>query len=155
MLLSSTATELIFNVSNLGVLPFWALMILLPGWQGTQKVMQSFIPLALLAVVYLLLFINSLGSTSAAALASPELGVIAQAFSDPSIMAVGWIHYLVMDLFVGRWIYWQGRETGIWTTHSLILCLFAGPIGLLSHFLTTAIVQKWPKSSSSLASTDT
>ncbi|UAJ73862.1 DUF4281 domain-containing protein [Synechocystis sp. PCC 7339] len=155
MLLSSTATELIFNVSNLGVLTFWALMILLPGWQGTQKVMQSFIPLALLAVVYLLLFINSLGSTSAAALASPELGVIAQAFSDPSIMAVGWIHYLVMDLFVGRWIYWQGRETGIWTTHSLILCLFAGPIGLLSHLLTTAIVQKWPKSSSSLASTDT
>ncbi len=155
MLLSSTATELIFNVSNLGVLPFWGLMILLPGWQGTQKVMQSLIPLALLAVVYLLLFINSLGSTSAAALASPELGVIAQAFSDPSIMAVGWIHYLVMDLFVGRWIYWQGRETGIWTTHSLILCLFAGPIGLLSHLLTTAIVQKWPKSSSSFAPTDT
>jgi hypothetical protein len=154
MILSASATELVFNVSNLAVLPFWALMILLPAWQGTQKVMQSFIPLALLAVVYLALFINSLSSASAAALASPELGAITGAFSDPVIMAVGWVHYIVMDLFVGRWIYWQGRETGVWTTHSLILCLFAGPIGLLSHLLTTAIAQQWQKSPSSPTPTD-
>jgi hypothetical protein len=42
-----------------------------------------------------------------------------------------------MDLFVGRWIYWEGQHTGIWTTHSLALCLFAGPLGLLSHILTS------------------
>jgi len=154
MILSASATELVFNLSNLAVLPFWALMILLPGWQGTQKVMGSFIPLALLASVYLALFVNSLGSTSATALASPELGTIAGAFSEPSIMAVGWVHYLVMDLFVGRWIYWQGRETGVWTTHSLILCLFAGPIGLLSHLLTTAIAQYGKKAPNPLTSTD-
>ncbi len=41
-----------------------------------------------------------------------------------------------MDLFVGRWIYWQGREKGVWTRHSLALCLFAGPVGLLSHLIT-------------------
>ena len=48
-----------------------------------------------------------------------------------------------MDLFVGRYIYWQGQETGVWTVHSLILCLFAGPIGLLSHIITFWIQKKW------------
>jgi hypothetical protein len=42
----------------------------------------------------------------------------------------------VMDLFVGRWIYWEGQRTGVWTVHSLVLCLFAGPMGLLSHLGT-------------------
>ena len=44
-----------------------------------------------------------------------------------------------MDLFVGRWIYWQGQEKQILTIHSISLCLFAGPIGLLSHIVTIAI----------------
>jgi hypothetical protein len=41
-----------------------------------------------------------------------------------------------MDLFVGRYIYLQGQKTGVWTIHSLALCLFAGPLGLLSHIFT-------------------
>ena len=55
-------------------------------------------------------------------------------------MATGWVHYLVMDLFIGRWIYWEGQRTGIWTVHSLVLCLFAGPIGLFSHIFTASVV---------------
>jgi hypothetical protein len=115
--------------------------------------MKSPIPIAILAAVYLFLFIGSLSAESAAALASPELSVIAQAFANEKIMAVGWVHYLVMDLFVGRWIYWQGRETGVWTVHSLILCLFARPIGLLSHLLTAAITKEWGKGNDSTTET--
>lgn len=47
-----------------------------------------------------------------------------------------------MDLFVGRWIYWQGQEKGTWTIHSIILCLFAGPVGLLSHIITASLSRK-------------
>lgn len=147
------ATELLFNLSNLFVLPFWGLMIVLPGWQWTEKVMKSPVPIAVLASVYLYLFVASFSSESIAALASPELGAIAQAFADEKIMAVGWVHYLVMDLFVGRWIYWQGRETGVWTVHSLILCLFAGPLGLLSHLITAAITDRGAKATNALAET--
>ena len=55
---------------------------------------------------------------------------------------------MVFDLFVGRWIYWQGQETGVFTRHSLALCLFAGPIGLLSHLVTDALWKRFasPKS---------
>jgi hypothetical protein len=134
-------TYQLFNGANLFVLPFWALIILLPNWQVTRRVMESYIPYLLLAGLYLYFFINSLTPENAQALSSPQLADIARAFSDEKVMATGWVHYLVMDLFVGRWIYWEGQRTGIWTFHSLALCLFAGPLGLLSHILTNWISQ--------------
>lgn len=127
----------IFNAANLFVLPFWILMIFLPNWGVTRKVMKSYIPFAILAIVYLYLFVNSINPESAAALSNPQLEDIARFFSDETVATTGWVHFLVMDLFIGRYIYWQGQETGVWTIHSLIFCLFAGPIGLLSHILTT------------------
>jgi hypothetical protein len=131
-----TTTQL-FNIANVFVLPFWALMILLPNWGVTRRVMQSFIPFVVLAALYLYFFISAITPESAQALSNPQLADIAKFFTDEKAAATGWIHFLVMDLFVGRWIYSEGQRTGIWTTHSILLCLFAGPLGLLSHILTT------------------
>lgn len=140
-------TELIFNSANIFVLPFWALMIFLPNWKVTRKVMESFIPFVLLAALYLYLLTSSITPESAAVLSNPTLPDIAKFFGEESAAAVGWIHFLVMDLFVGRWIYWEGQRTSIWTVHSIILCLFAGPFGLLSHILTYWITQKFFRNS--------
>lgn len=139
-------TSLIFAIANVFVLPFWGLMILLPNWGVTQRVMKSVIPFILLSGVYVYFFANSLNPESLEALSSPELSDLARAFSNEQVMATGWTHYLVMDLFVGRWIYWEGQKTGVWTIHSLIFCLFAGPVGLLSHLLTAWIGERWVKS---------
>lgn len=133
----------IFNGANLFVLPFWTLMIFLPNWGITRKVMQSYIPFVILAIVYCYLFFNSINPETAAALSNPQLADIAQFFADKTIAATGWVHFLIMDLFIGRYIYWKGQETGFWTIHSLIFCLFAGPIGLLSHILTTWTTQQF------------
>jgi hypothetical protein len=133
----------LFDNANLFVLPFWALMILLPNWGVTRRIMESPLPFVLLAGLYIYLFAGSLNSEAAQSLANPKLPDIARFFAEPSAAAIGWIHFLVMDLFVGRWIYWEGQRTGVWTIHSLILCLFAGPMGLLSHILTQAITQKF------------
>ncbi|OIP70548.1 MAG: hypothetical protein AUK43_08875 [Oscillatoriales cyanobacterium CG2_30_40_61] len=133
------AIDQIFNIANIFVLPFWALMIILPNWGVTRKVMESYLPFVLLACVYLYLFISSITPENAAALSNPKLSDIAHFFADENAAATGWIHFLVMDLFVGRWIYWDGQKTGIWTTHSLAFCLFAGPLGLLSHIATNWI----------------
>ncbi|BBD53237.1 MULTISPECIES: ABA4-like family protein [Planktothrix] len=143
------ATDQIFNVANIFVLPFWALIIILPNWGVTRKVMESYFPFVLLACVYLYLFVSSITPENAAALSNPKLSDIAHFFADENAAATGWIHFLVMDLFVGRWIYWDGQKTGIWTTHSLAFCLFAGPLGLLSHILTTWISKLFFSQSSS------
>lgn len=133
----------LFNVANLFVLPFWALMILLPNWGVTKRVMESYLPFVALAGLYIYLFVASITPESAAALSNPQLADIAQFFADETAAATGWIHFLVMDLFVGRYIYLEGQRTGIWTIHSLLLCLFAGPMGLLSHILTYWVRQKF------------
>ncbi|OLP19145.1 hypothetical protein BST81_07360 [Leptolyngbya sp. 'hensonii'] len=140
--------DLLYNGANLFVLPFWALMILLPNWGVTQRVMQSYLPFVALAALYLYWFTGALNAETAQALANPQLADIARFFSEKEAAAIGWVHFLVMDLFVGRWIYWEGQKTGIWTVHSLLFCLFAGPLGLLSHILTHWIAQRFSKTAS-------
>jgi hypothetical protein len=135
--------ELIFSGANLFVLPFWALMILLPRWTVTRTIMASATPFIVLALVYVYLFIGSLDPNSAESFANPTLPELAKLFADPSVTATGWVHFLVMDLFVGWWIYQDGQQSQVWTTHSLIFCLFAGPIGLLSHLTTRLLIKVW------------
>ncbi|ACK64386.1 conserved hypothetical protein [Rippkaea orientalis PCC 8801] len=134
--------DLIFNGANLFVLPFWLMMIVLPKWGLTQKVIASYLPFVPLTLLYLSLFILTLDPESAAAFSNPTLSVIAQLFSQEKIALTGWVHFIVLDFFVGRYIYLAGQRTGVWTIHSLILCLFAGPLGLLSHIVTTWIMNK-------------
>lgn len=133
----------LFDVANIFVLPFWFLMIFLPKWRITQKVMDSLLPFVALAGLYIYLFSGTITAESAQALSNPQLTDIARFFADERIAATGWVHFLVLDLFVGRWIYWQGQKTGVWTFHSLALCLFAGPIGLLSHIFTAWIAERF------------
>ena len=140
----------LFNVANVFVLPFWALMILLPNWNITRKVMESYLPFVVLAGAYVYLFVTSITPENAAALSNPQLADIARFFSNETAAATGWIHFLVMDLFVGRWIYWEGQKTGIWTIHSIALCLFAGPLGVLSHIFTYWITKAFSKGSESV-----
>ena len=147
----------LFDTANIFVLPFWFLMIFLPQWQVTKKVMASLLPFVALALLYIYLFSGTITPESASALSNPKLADIAQFFATERIAATGWIHFLVLDLFVGRWIYQEGQRTGIWTFHSLILTLFAGPIGLLSHTITAWIQHKFfaasePESSTPITS---
>jgi hypothetical protein len=131
----------LFDLANLFVLPFWALMILLPNWGITKRVMESYLPFIVLAILYLYLLSSSLTPETAQAMSNPKLADIARFFGEERAAATGWAHFLVMDLFVGRWIYWEGQRTGIWTVHSLALCLFAGPLGLLSHIVTSWVTK--------------
>lgn len=135
--------EYLYNGANLFVLPFWLLIVIVPNWSVTRRVMASTLPFVPLALAYIYCFINSLEPESVESFANPTLSAIAALFADEKVMATGWIHFVVMDLFVGRWIYWQGQEKGIFTRHSLALCLFAGPIGLLSHLATAQLQERW------------
>ncbi len=148
MAIDDTLLELIFSGANLFVLPFWALMVLVPNAKLTRTVMDSLWPIAALASLYLFLFVSSFGNVEGLeAFSDPNLKLadLANLFAIPFVTATGWVHYLAFDLFVGRWIYLQGQETGVFTRHSLALTLFAGPMGLLSHLVTAALWQRLAK----------
>lgn len=158
MTVDNALLELLFNTANLFVLPFWALMVLVPNTKLARKVMGSLLPFAALAGLYLFLFVTSFSNVEGIeAFSDPNLSLsdLAALFANPHVTATGWIHFVVFDLFVGRWIYWQGQNTGVFTRHSLVLCLFAGPIGLLSHLLTDALWKRFSnQASNSMPSTE-
>lgn len=131
--------NLLFSLANLYVIPLWMIMIFLPQWGLTQRIMKSYLPFIPLILLYIYLFAISLNPESAAVLSNPRLEDLSSIFSQNPVAFAAWVHFLVVDLFLGRYIYWQGQNENILTTHSLILCLFAGPIGLLSHILTRYI----------------
>jgi hypothetical protein len=128
-------TSLLFSGANLFVLPFWVLMILFPNWKVTRRVIASFLPFVVLAGLYLYLYVGFITPEFAQFLLNPQLEDFLQMGANEKAAAMGWIHFLAIDLFVGRWVYWEGQRTGVWTAHSIALCLFAGPLGLLSHIL--------------------
>lgn len=132
----------LFNIANAYVLPFWLAMVFLPNWNLTKKVIGSYWFVLPLIGLYLYYLIVTVDPEAAATLSNPQLADIAKFFGEEGAAGAGWMHFLAMDLFIGRWIYWQGQEKKIWTAHSLILCLFFGPVGLLSHIITETLFAK-------------
>ncbi len=129
--------ETLFEVSSLVVLPFWALMIFLPGWRVTRRLMSSPLVCATPAVLYAALVIPRFAEVWQA-VSRPELAGIAALLGSPVGAMIGWLHFLAFDLFVGRWIYLDSREHGItaWVMAPvLFLTLMLGPCGFLLYLI--------------------
>ncbi len=127
--------EALFSLANLLIMPFWLAMIFLPRWSVTRRVMASQVPIALLAVLYGVLVIPRMGGVWSD-LARPELPAIARLLGTPEGAAIGWIHFLAFDLFVGRWIYLDSRDRDAspWLVGPvLMLTLMFGPLGYLAY----------------------
>ncbi len=127
----------LFNLSNLFIIPFWLLMILLPRWRWTQRIMASLWPIAILALVYAGMLLTQIGG-AAGGLLDPTLEGIAALLGTSAGAAIGWVHFLAFDLFVGRWAYLDSRERGLspWlVSPALFFILMAGPLGLLLYLV--------------------
>jgi len=59
------SAELLFELANLFVLPFWALMLIAPRWRVTQAVMASDLPFLPLVGVYIYFFALTLNAETA------------------------------------------------------------------------------------------
>ncbi len=59
-------------------------------------------------------------------------------FTRDEVLILGWVHYLVFDLFIGAWISRDSSQNNIphlQIIPSLILTLLLGPIGLLTYLI--------------------
>ena len=145
--------EDLFGLSNLLVMPFWLLMILLPRWRVTERLLRS--PLVVLgpALLYAALILPRLAEI-APALLRPELPSIAALLGSPVGATIAWMHFLAFDLFVGRWIYMDARARGVsaWVTSPvLFLTLLVGPVGLLLHLCLRPLFGRAEKEQTPLA----
>ena len=121
--------------------PFWALMILLPNWRWTPRVMASpWVPLLPLAC-YFALEVPHFGEWGRAML-SPDLDVLRTILATPWGAGLVWAHLIAFDLFIARWMYFEGRERGIspWIVSPiLLLTIFLSPFGLVVFLVVRAV----------------
>jgi hypothetical protein len=130
--------EQLFLLANYSVMPAWLLLAVAPRWAWTQRLVHSALYPALLGSAYTLgfLFAGSFSRGSETDAGIGSLAAISAAFANPRTLLVGWVHYLVFDLFVGAWEARDAQRRGI--PHWLLIpCLFltfmAGPMGLLLY----------------------
>ena len=131
----------LFFLANLCVAPFWFLMIVLPKWPGTRRIMQS--PLVALpaALVYAIFVIPRLPHDL------PSLMQPTQARMGPILGTVpggtmAWAHIVAFDLLVARWIYLDSRARNLnvfLMALILFFSLFAGPLGFVVYVIVCAL----------------
>ena len=128
---------LLFRLSNVLVLPVWALMILLPRWRWTTRVIRSPLVSAAPAALYGALVLPRLGEIWPA-VSRPTLSGVATLLGSPAGASIAWVHFLAFDLFVGRWIYLDSQERGVraWLMAPILfLTLMLGPVGFLLYLI--------------------
>ncbi|MCX6049939.1 MAG: ABA4-like family protein [Chloroflexi bacterium] len=128
--------NIIFQLSNLWIMPFWALMIFLPHWHWTKRLMTAPWMVAVLALAYSVLVLPQ-ALAVLPLLANPTLPGIAGLLGTPAGAAIGWIHFLAFDLFVGRWVYLDSRArrlTAWLASPALFFVLLFGPFGFLLYW---------------------
>lgn len=129
--------ETIFQLSNVLVMPFWFLIILLPHWKWTRRIMASPWVIAPASLLYAVLVVPAL-ATLLPLLANPQLASIAALLGTPAGATVAWAHFVAFDLFVGRWAYLdsRGRKLSAWLVSPILfLVLMVGPLGLLLYLV--------------------
>lgn len=117
----------------------WVALLASP-WVGRGRAVLvarwAAVPLCLLYLLFLFTHLKAIPTDS-----GYTLEAIGRFFDRPVLLLVGWIHYLVLDLWVGSWEAEHAERTGM--PHALLVpCLFAtfmlGPLGLLLYLAVAA-----------------
>jgi hypothetical protein len=134
--------QTLFDLAFPLAVPFWALMIFLPGWSWTRRIISSpFIAVPPL-LVYVALLVPQF-TTFAGPIVSPDLPGLAAVLGTPAGAAAIWAHAIGFDLLVGRWMYLDARDRGI---HPLVmapvfvLTILLSPLGFLTYLVIRTVV---------------
>lgn len=133
----------IYRLANLATLFPWLLMMILPNWKWTKKVVLGLFFPAFFALAYLIIFLLVFKSDTFSEFSTLE-GLMGL-FSQKEAVLVGWLHYLAFDLLVGTWEYIDSKKQGI--SHALLVpclvfTLMAGPVGFLMYLVVRYIKTK-------------
>ena len=124
--------EQLFSILNLVTLAAWLPLVFLPRVRWSATVLPVVVP-ALLAVVYVAIVAATIGQSEGG---FSSLAGVAAFFENPWLLLAGWIHYLVVDLFIGGWEVRDAQRRGIrhlLVVPALVLTFFFAPAGFLLY----------------------
>ena len=134
----------ILRAVNLGSLPAWFSMVLLPRWRHTKIITLAVaVAYALLyATLACVLFSESVLSLDFKTLTTAE--GVTKVFSDSTAVLAGWAHFIVFDLWTARFFVLDSGRSGI--PHLAIVpailgCMFFGPVGLLTYLAVKRVYE--------------
>ena len=140
--------ENIYFWSNYSILPFWIMLVLIPGSRFTQIFVNSIIiPLILAAaylfVIYQVIFANEpILEILSLYLSLDNLYTV---FANESFLVIFWLHFLSLSLFLGSWVARDAIKYGISKSLvflPLILIYFTGPVGLVLYWFIRIFYSK-------------
>ena len=133
--------EMIYLWLNIGVLPFWFVLIIFPQSSICKYLVISIFPYLVLASVYTYLlyllyqfdynFLNNFNLYFG-------INDLVALFSDDSFLILFWIHFLAINLFCGSWIAHDCQKFGIskfLVFIPLIVTYFIGPLGIFLYWI--------------------
>ena len=133
--------EMVYLWLNLGVLPFWFLLIIFPQSQIARFFITSIFPIFILSLVYAyLLFIVYMDGYYFLQNFKLYLGLgeISNLFENQSFLILFWVHFLAMNLFCGGWIVKDSQMfvmNKFLVSLPLIITYLIGPIGITLYWI--------------------
>jgi len=133
--------EMLYYWVNLGVLPFWLILIFFPNTNLSRYFVTSIFPILILTGSYIFILHKSyLNSYDFMNNFSLYLGIdnLSDLFTDKSYLMMFWIHFISINLFTGGWIVKDSQKLSInkiLLAIPLIITYLVGPIGLFFYWL--------------------
>ncbi len=133
--------ETLYMWVNLGVLPFWLMIIVFPRSHLCKYLVTSIFPFFILSGAYIFVLYRSylLGydftGNFSLYLALDELSRL---FDSHLYLMISWTHFVAINLFIGGWIVKDAQKFNInkiLLAIPLIITYLIGPIGLFIYWI--------------------
>ena len=133
--------ETLYMWINLGILPFWFILIIFPQSHLSRIFVTTIFPFFVLSGVYIFILYKSyLIGYDFDGNFSLYLGLneLSRLFEDHLYIMIFWTHFIAMNLFIGGWIVKDAEKFSInkvLLALPLITTYLVGPIGLFLYWV--------------------
>ena len=133
--------DMIYLWLNIGVIPFWFILIFLPNSKVFGFFVSSIFPFIIFSAVYLyLIYYFYISGYDFLFNFNLYAGLynLKELFSEDGFLIIFWTHYLAINLFCGSWIVKDSQRLAMAKSFvflPLIITYFIGPVGIFIYWL--------------------
>ena len=140
--------DMLYYWVNLGILPFWLILIFFPKSHLSRYIVTSIFPFFILSIAYIFVlyksYLNSFDFLNNFNLYI-SIDNLSELFSSKNFLMMFWIHFISINLFVGGWIVRDSQKFMInkfLLFLPLIITYLIGPLGIFVYWFIRIFYSK-------------
>ena len=140
--------DMLYYWVNLGILPFWLILIFFPRSHLSRYIVTSIFPFFILSIAYIFVlyksYLNSFDFLNNFNLYI-SIDNLSELFSSKNFLMMFWIHFISINLFVGGWIVRDSQKFMInkfLLFLPLIITYLIGPLGIFVYWFIRIFYSK-------------